>query len=285
MDCSSAHRLRCCSRPLRPVALELSLRLHLAEKRAEAEAIGFSLERLSEPGRCRARQGDGRCHRPISEGAATQYCSKHQGVSTLANDRMLERALEGLEPQPGDRFEGEEDAEFRYHGAGVLDRRDASWRFAYAGNFCRGRFHGMGRFETRSDDCEDYYVYVGESFYGKAEGRGQLSFPNSGLSYTGEFSSDVPCGHGVWGRDLGGFRRLGQFERGSFPLGGVLAAQVTDAWQFEVHLHDLRDIGDCFTGFGVVTDDEGSTKAGAWRKGLPLPSGLQSPPSSSSEDE
>ena len=78
MECRSACRLRCASKAILPKALEETLRHYLADTCAETQACGLDLARLSEHMCCRARVGQGRCRKHVSEAAVTQYCCKHQ---------------------------------------------------------------------------------------------------------------------------------------------------------------------------------------------------------------
>ncbi len=165
MDCRSARRLCCTSKATLPKALGETVRHYLADARAEAQACGLDIARLNEPMRCRARVGQGRCRKGVSEAAITQYCCKHQRGRSLAEpgDGEVEWALLGVAPRAGDEYVGERDAQQRYHGKGILRRVGE-----YQGSFYRGRYHGMGRRQR-------VISYIGQCFLGTAHGKGSAS--------------------------------------------------------------------------------------------------------------
>ena len=165
MECRSACRLRCAPTSSLPKAPAETLRHYLADTREEAQACGLDLARLSEHMRCRARVGQGRCRKRVSEAAVTQYCCKHQRGRSLAEPghREVEWALLGEAPREDDEYVGERDAQQRYHGKGILRRV-----CEYQGSFYRGRYPGMGRHKR-------VISYIGQCFLRVAHGKGRMS--------------------------------------------------------------------------------------------------------------
>jgi hypothetical protein len=242
------------------------MRHYLVDARAEAQACGLDLSRLSEYMRCRARAGQGRCRKRVPEAAITQYCCKHQRCRSLAEpgDREVECALLGEAPRAGDEDDGERDAQQRHHGKGVLRRANFHGHCVgeYQGSFFHGRYHGMGR--RKSDIC-----YIGQCFLGTAHGKGRLKFTGEFLpdSYTGEFAADLPHGQGVWlWRDDA--RLEGQIASPPHRLGGVLTEHTANEGESRDHFDYMCDLFvNSVNGLGVRTVPDGGQAAGEWRRG------------------
>ena len=152
-------------------------------------------------------------------------CCKHQRGRSLAEpgDREVEWALLGEAPRAGDEYDGERDAQQRYHGKGVLRRANFPGHCVgeHQGSFFRGRYHGMG--------CRKSVIpYIGQCFLGTARGKGGLKYSFLPDSYTGEFAADLPHGQGVW------------LRRDDARLEGQIAPPTAPSWRCSRRAHRER---------------------------------------------
>ena len=106
-------------------------------------------------------------------------------------------------------YEGEKDAEGRWHGQGTLQRDGAK----YEGAWMHGEQHGQGT-QTTSDGS----TYEGAWVNGKQHGQGTQT-TRGAFTYTGEFVDGKPHGQGELTRTAGGKKWSGKFVSGDIVEG------------------------------------------------------------------
>ena len=202
---------------------------------------------------------------------AAKVCPRQPSHSTAAStsvaeaepgDGEVEWALLGEAPRAGDEYDGERDAQQRYHGKGVLRRANFPGHCVgeCQGSFFRGRYHGMGR-------RKPVISYIGQCFLGTAHGKGRLKYSSLPDSYTGEFAADLPHGQGVWLR-RDDARLEGQIASPPHRLGGVLAEHTANEGESRDHFDYMCHLCvNSVNGLGIRTVPDGGQAAGEWRRG------------------
>lgn len=250
MDCRSVCRLRCASKARLPEALEEASRHYFVDTRDRAKACGLDVS--WEGDRCKAGVGGGRCRKTVSkETRVTQYCAKHQRAGrSLAEpgDRDVEAVLPGLAPEEGDEYEGERDAQHRYHGNGTLRTPDGA---VYRGSFLRGRFHGMGHHDSPAvwSDIQAE-TYIGQDLHGERHGKGMLTLGGRRRHVSEFFCGDIH-GHCVIEDLITGTRIEGSFKHKNLH-GLAVVSRGGDYLYQGMWRNGRRD------GFGVAIQPDGS---------------------------
>ena len=189
-------------------------------------------------------------------------CPRQPSRSIAASTSAAEWALLGEAPRAGDEYDGERDAQQRYHGKGVLRRANFPGHCVgeCQGSFFRGRYHGMGR-------RKPVISYIGQCFLGTAHGKGTLIYSSLPDSYTGEFAADLPHGQGVWLR-RDDARLEGQIASPPHRLGAVLAEHTANEGESRDHFDYMCHLCvNSVNGLGVCTVPGGGQAAGEWRRG------------------
>ncbi|KAM0456154.1 hypothetical protein ACHAPV_007401 [Trichoderma viride] len=99
------------------------------------------------------------------------------------------------------------------HGKGIMRYSDGS---VYEGQWEHGNYSGTGKYTSKNEEYVGSWVYGIKSGHGKLitqDGQivydgwfvngqrsdaGTLKYPQIGVSYTGQWSKDVPNGKGTW---------------------------------------------------------------------------------------